>query len=88
MRLRMQWYRDGLTSAFSKQQIEIFSLEQMRKTLSWEEVFAKVPRLPRGWFELVGLSLADRIELFQDFWFSALGVENSDFPGICHFFPL
>lgn len=84
----MQWYKDSVTSACSKQPVEVLSLEQMRRTLSWEEVFAKVPRLPRGWFELVGLSQADRIELFRDFWFSALGVENSDFPGICHFFPL
>lgn len=84
----MQWYKDGLTSAFSKQQVEVFSLEQMRRTFAWEELSAKVPRLPRGWYELVGLSQADRIELLQDFWFSALGVENSDFPGICHFFPL
>ncbi|AHH23003.1 hypothetical protein FTM89_03280 [Chlamydia trachomatis] len=84
----MQWYKDDLTSAFSKQQAEVFSLEQMRRTLTWEEIATKVPQLPRGWFELVGLSRSDRIELFQDFWFSALGVENSDFPGICHFFPL
>lgn len=36
--------------------------------ISWEEVSAKAPELPRGWFELAHLDPKDRIEFTRDFW--------------------
>ncbi|ANH78193.1 hypothetical protein [Candidatus Chlamydia sanziniae] len=68
--------------------IEMFSLEQLRKEMSWEAIAQKVPRLPRGWYELMGLSKKDRIDLCLDFWCSILGLEHSASPGICRFFSL
>ncbi len=40
--------------------------------LSWEERVAEIPLLPRGWYELAKLPVADRIEFTHDFWFTKL----------------
>lgn len=38
--------------------------------ISWKAISQKVPKLCRGWFELVHLSSKDRIEFTHDFWLS------------------
>ena len=38
----------------------------------WEEISQKSSALPRGWFELCRLPLADRIEFVRDFWLNLL----------------
>jgi len=40
--------------------------------LSWLDASKKVPKLPKGWFELSRLSVADRIEFTKEFWLNHL----------------
>ena len=37
-------------------------------TLTWNEVLAMNPGMPRGWYELAHLSTKDRIEFTRDYW--------------------
>ncbi|SPN73215.1 hypothetical protein C10C_0024 [Chlamydia serpentis] len=67
---------------------DVLCVEQLRKEMSWEEASAKIPRLPRGWYELMGLSKEDRIDFCLDFWCSVLGVKHNESPSICRFFSL
>lgn len=48
---------------------EVYALHDSSE-LFWEEVVEKVPRLPRGWFELAKLNVKDRVEFMRDFWLS------------------
>lgn len=66
--------------------MEVFSIEQLRQTLSWGQIVQKVPRLPRGWYELTGLSCRDRIDLCLEVWCSSLGIKDKEAVGICRFF--
>ncbi len=56
--------------------------------MSWNDVSQIAPRLPRGWFELMGLAKQDRLDFFLEYWSSILAFENKEFPGICRFFSL
>lgn len=40
--------------------------------VSWKVISARVPQLPRGWYELAQLNLKDRIEFTRDFWLAKL----------------
>ncbi|WP_100934057.1 hypothetical protein [Candidatus Chlamydia corallus] len=68
--------------------LDVLCVEQLRKEMSWEVVSAKIPRLPRGWYELMGLSKEDRIDFCLDFWCSVLGIEHNESTSICRFFSL
>lgn len=67
-------------------ELEVYSVEQLREEMSWETISRKVPRLPRGWYELVGLTQKDRIDFFQEYWIATLGINDNHYPGICRFF--
>jgi len=40
--------------------------------IEWPLIHAKVPLLPRGWFELARLTVKDRVEFTRDFWIKKL----------------
>ncbi|MCH9609386.1 MAG: hypothetical protein S4CHLAM45_05270 [Chlamydiales bacterium] len=48
------------------------------KELGWEEISHKIPRLPRGWYELSRLPLEDRIEFTRAFWLSKLPFRGTE----------
>lgn len=66
--------------------MEAYSVEKLRQTMSWEQIANQAPRLPRGWYELMGLSSRDRIELCLEVWCTSLGVQDKESKGICRFF--
>ncbi|WP_348663886.1 hypothetical protein [Chlamydia vaughanii] len=84
----MRKFQNALTSIHSFPTLEVYSVEQLRKEMSWEEISSQAPRLPRGWYELMGLTKEDRLDFCQEYWLTVLGVDNSQFPGICRFFSL
>lgn len=65
---------------------EVWSVQKLRETSSWEQIVHKAPRLPKGWYELMGLSTEDRIDLCCEFWCNALGIQNKESSSICRFF--
>lgn len=83
---RMKNLPDALTSVLCSSKLEVYSVEQLREEMSWEAISRKVPRLPRGWYELVGLTQKDRLDFFQEYWLTALGIDHTHSPGICRFF--
>lgn len=40
--------------------------------LPWEKVVSLVPAISRGWYELAGLPVQDRIEFTRDYWLAKL----------------
>ncbi|EPP34333.1 hypothetical protein CP10139811_0341 [Chlamydia ibidis] len=68
--------------------LDVKSVEELRKEFSWEEISIQIPRLPRGWYELVGLEKKDRIDLCREYWLSILGLKDDLALGICRFFAL
>lgn len=40
--------------------------------IGWKALYAQVPSLSRGWWELAQLNSKDRIEFTRDFWYSKL----------------
>lgn len=40
--------------------------------IPWKELSAKVPQLPKGWYELALLKTSDRIEFCRDYWIAKL----------------
>ncbi len=50
---------------------EVIALHET-PSFAFEEVVAKIPALPKGWYELAKLPTADRIEFTRDFWLSRL----------------
>lgn len=65
---------------------DTLSISDLKNHASWETVLAKVPLLPRGWFELAGLNQRERIELVRDFWLSCLDISPEDSFAIIEFF--
>lgn len=54
--------------------------------LSWAEVIAKVPKIPKGWFELSRISSKDRVEFTCDHWCDTLPTNPNAVRSIQHFF--
>lgn len=50
---------------------QVISLHE-KEDLNWEEIAQMMPLLPKGWFELAQLQVADRIEFTYEFWKSKL----------------
>lgn len=50
---------------------EVITLHEAPR-FTWEELSAKVPHLPKGWFELAYLNKEDRIAFSRDFWLATL----------------
>ncbi|AZU10477.1 hypothetical protein [Chlamydia psittaci] len=84
----MKKFQNVLASTHSFPQLEVYSVEQLREEMSWEAISKKAPRLPRGWYELMGLSKKDRLDFCQEYWLTVLGIDDNQFPGICRFFSL
>ncbi|AHK63014.1 hypothetical protein BOKEGFJH_00140 [Chlamydia avium] len=84
----MKKLSDALTSVFRSSKLEVYSVEELREEMSWEAISCKVPRLPRGWYELVGLTQKDRLDFFKEYWLTVLGIDNNHSSGICRFFSL
>lgn len=42
--------------------------------ISWNELIEKVPKMPKGWYELSRLSSKDRIEFTGEHWCAALSI--------------
>ncbi|WP_063328971.1 hypothetical protein [Chlamydia pecorum] len=85
----MKRFENILASGISQgSSLEVFSVEQLHKEISWDSISQMAPRLPRGWFELMGLSKRDRLDFFKEYWSSILSLEDNGFPGICRFFSL
>lgn len=64
---------------------EMIALHQ-EETMSWEDAKAKIPDLPRGWYELSRLSGADRIEFSREYWLSQLPYSPHAHKAISKFF--
>lgn len=45
--------------------------------LSWKEVTKQAPRVPRGWYELMGFPKQDRLQFFLEFWLTTLECEST-----------
>ncbi len=54
--------------------------------IKWEAISAKVPNLPRGWYELAYLPTKDRIEFIHDYWQVKLPYRAGFTEFIDHFF--
>ncbi len=52
----------------------------------WEEISAKTPLLPRGWYELAHLDSKDRVEFTRDFWMMKIPYRERLTPFIDRFF--
>jgi len=66
-----EFYRQTSSGGASGAFHEVISLNSS-PDITWEEIYGKVPQLPRGWFELNNLSSKDRIEFVCDYWGSKL----------------
>lgn len=55
---------------------EVIALSEWQQ--SWEAMSAKIPLLPRGWYELSQLSVEDRVEFTRVFWLSKLPILTPD----------
>ncbi|WP_213357869.1 hypothetical protein [Chlamydiifrater phoenicopteri] len=65
---------------------DTLSISDLKKQESWEAILSKVPLLPRGWFELAGLSHKERLELCCQFWLSRLDLSTEALSFIMEFF--
>lgn len=64
---------------------EVIALHEEPR-LPWEEIAARAPSLPKGWYELAGLNPKDRIEFTRAYWTSTLPFSPSSHAMIEKFF--
>lgn len=55
-------------------------------SMEWDVAFTLVPGMPRGWWELAQLPVADRIEFLREYWTMTLPFSPHVSPRIDHFF--
>lgn len=57
-----------------------------KNDISWAELFEKVPKISKAWYELSRISSKDRIEFTCDHWCDALPINPRAIHSIQHFF--
>jgi hypothetical protein len=55
-------------------------------SMEWEAVAELVPAMPRGWWELAQLTIADRIEFLREYWTMTLPFSPNVSKRVDHFF--
>lgn len=64
---------------------EVIALHD-QNDISWAEVVRRVPRIPKGWYELSRISSKDRLEFTCDHWCEALPINPSAVKSVERFF--